>query len=178
MSVKLITPYLLQIFCAVLRLGVYAAQWKDITMCVLCKPGKPRYDVPKAYRLIALVNTITKLLSTIIAEDIMHLTEAHQLLLAHHFGSRPGRTTTDSLHVLVNTVKAAWRHKQVVSALFLDIEGTFPNAIMECLLHNLRTRRILEMYVQLIQNMLTGRRNRLKFNDYVSEWFNLDNGII
>ena len=25
--------------------------------------------------------------------------------------------------------------------------------------------------------MLTGRRNRLKFNDYVSEWFNLDNRI-
>ena len=77
MSIKLITPYLLQIFHTTLRLGVYAAQWKDITTCVLHKPGKPRYDVPKAYRPIALVNTITKLLSAIIAEDITHLTETH-----------------------------------------------------------------------------------------------------
>ena len=142
-------------------MGVYAAQWKDITTCVLRKPGKPRYYVPKAYRPIALINTVAKLLSAIIAEDITHLTEAHQLLPAHHFGSRPGRTTTDSLHVLVNTIKEAWRHKQVVSALFLDIEGAFPTAITERLLHNLRTRCILETYVQLIQNMLTGCRNRL-----------------
>ena len=26
--------------------------------------------------------------------------------------------------------------------------------------------------------MLTGRRNRLRFDDYLSEWFDLDNGII
>ena len=26
--------------------------------------------------------------------------------------------------------------------------------------------------------MLTGRHNRLKFNDYVSDWFELDNGIV
>ena len=69
------------------------------------KPQKPDYTVPKAYRPIALVNTIAKLLSTIVAEDIVHLTEVHQLLPAHHFGGRPGRTTTNSLHVLVNTVK-------------------------------------------------------------------------
>ncbi len=26
--------------------------------------------------------------------------------------------------------------------------------------------------------MLTGRRNRLKFDDFISDWFNLDNGIV
>ena len=48
-----------------------------------------------------------------------------------------GRSTTDSLHLLVDTVKAAWWHKQVVVALFLDIEGAFPNAVTEWLLYNL-----------------------------------------
>ena len=178
MCAELITPYLLQIFQAALELRVYADQWRDITTCVLRKPGKPRYDIPKAYRPIALVNTIAKLFSAIVAEDIIHLTETYQLLPAHHFGGRPGRTTTDSLHLLVDTIKAAWRRKQVVSVLFLDIEGAFPNAVTERLLHNLRTRRIPETYVQLIYHMLTGRRNRLKFDDYTSEWFNLDNGIV
>ena len=155
MCTELRIAYLLQIYQATLELWVYTAQWRDITTCVLCKPGKPRYDVPKAYRPIALINTISKLLSAIVAEDIAHLTEAHQLLPAHHFSGRPGRTTTDSLHVLVDTIKAAWRCKQVISALFLDIEGAFPNVVMEHLLHNLRTCHIPEMYMQLIQNMLT-----------------------
>ena len=48
-SAELIVPYLLQIFKAALSLQTYASQWRDITTCVLRKPGKPRYDVPKAY---------------------------------------------------------------------------------------------------------------------------------
>src|SRR6266481_9021330 len=119
---------------------------------------------------------MAKLLSSIIAEDIMHLSEKHQLLPTNHFGGRPGHNTTDSLHLLVDTIKTAWRHKQVVLALFLDIEGAFPNAVTVCLLHNMRKRQILEKYVMFMNNMLTSCRNRLKFDGYTLDWFNLDNG--
>ena len=80
---------------------------------------------------MALVNTLAKLLSSIMAEDIVYLTEKHALLLANHFGGRPGWTTMDSLHLLVDTVKVAWHHKQVALVLFLDMEGAFPNAVTE-----------------------------------------------
>ena len=46
------------------------------------------------------------------------------------------------------------------------------------LLHNLWARRILEVYVRFVQNMPTGCRNRLTFDNYLSDWFDLDNGII
>ena len=177
-SADYIIPYLLQIFQAMLKMGVYAGQWKEIMTCVLRKPGKPRYNIPKAYQPVVLVNTIAKLLSSIVAKDIVHLTEAHSLLPANHFGGRPGRTMSDSLHLLVDTVKAAWWCKQVVSTLFLDIEGAFPNAVTDRLLHNLRKQRIPERYVVFVSSMLTGRRNRLKFDDYLSEWFHLDNVIV
>ena len=123
---ELIGPYLLQIFCVVLRLHMYPEQWKDIITCILHKPGKPCYDVPKVYCLIALVNTIIKLLSSIVAEDVLHLIKTHQLLPATHFRGRPGWSTMDSLHLPVDYIKAAWQHKQVVSVLFLDMEGAFP----------------------------------------------------
>ena len=134
----ILVPYLLQIFRASLGLQCYPEQWKDSITCVIRKPGKPRYDVPKAYQPIALVNTITKLLSSIVMEDISHLTEKHQLLPANHFRGCPGHCTADSLHLLVDTVKAAWCRKQVVSTLFLNVEGAFPNAVTKQLLHNLR----------------------------------------
>ena len=34
------------------------------------------------------------------------------------------------------------------------------------------------MYVAIINNMLTNRWNQLKFDDFESEWFQLDNGIV
>ena len=77
----------------------------------------------------------------------------------------------------MDTIKAAWRRHQVVSVLFLDIEGVFPNAVTPRLLHNLHKRRVPEVYVPFISNMLMGRHTQLQFDDHVSSWIELDNGI-
>ena len=94
---------------------------------MLRKPGKARYDVPKAYRPIALMNTISKLLSAIVVEDMSHMCDKHCLLPDTHFGGRPGKNTSDTMQYLVNRVKGTWRRHKVATVLFLDIEGAFPN---------------------------------------------------
>lgn len=105
---------------------------------MLRKPGKPRYDLPKSYRPIALLNTMWKALAGVIAEQLTYYTEKYHLLPDHHFGGRPGRTTTDAIHLLTYRTKDAWRKKKVASVLFLDIEGAFPNAVPEKLVRNMR----------------------------------------
>ena len=107
-------------------------------MVILRKPGKPRYDIPKAYRPIALLNTMWKTLTAIIADQLTFYSEKFHLLPANHFGGRPGRTTTDAIHLLVHKIKNAQRKGEVTSVLFLDVEGAFPNAVPELLAHNLR----------------------------------------
>ena len=120
---------------------------------------------------------LAKLLSSIVAEGLSYLTENHQLILLTHFRGRPGHSTTDSLHLLIDTIKAAWRRRQVVSVLVLDVEGAFPNMVTPLLLHNLRKRRVPEVYVSYVDSMLTGHWTQLKFDDYTSSWFELDNSI-
>ena len=159
------------------KLRTFFGQWREVITCVLQKPGKPQYNVPKAYRPITLLNSIAKLATSVVAEELSHLVETHGLLPTTHFGGRPGRTTTDSLHLLMDYIKAAWRKKRVVSALFLDVEGAFPNAVTHRLLHNMRWRRVPKAYVSFVSAMLTGRKTCLKFDDYTSDWFLLDNGI-
>ena len=144
---------------------------------MLWKPGKLRYDVPKAYQPITLFNTLAKLLSSIIAEGLSYLMETHQLIPSTHFGGRPGHLMAGSLHLLVDMIKAAWHHRQVASVLFLDIEGAFLNTMMAHLLHNLRKRRVPKVFISYMDNMLTGCWTQLKFDDYTSSWFKLDNGI-
>src|SRR5258708_7109384 len=118
-----------------MNLHKYYSPWKCWTTVVLCKPGKPHYDIAKAYRPIALYNTLSKLLTSTIAEQISYLSEQYKLLPPTHFGSRPGRTMTDAMHYIMQTVCHAWQNKKVISALFLDIEGTFPHANIDQL-HN------------------------------------------
>ena len=173
----LITDYLLHIYRAIIKIGKYYGPWREFITVVLRKPGKPSYETPKAYRPIALLSTIAKVLTAIVAEDISRLAELHQLLPKNHFGGRPGHSTTDAIHYLVQRIKEAWRKNKVVSILFLDVEGAFPNAVTTRLLHNLRKRRIPEVYIQFIEQLLTGRQTKLKFDDFVSESIKILNGI-
>src|ERR1700733_713956 len=85
--------------------------------------------------------------------------------------------TTDAIHILVDKIKDAWRRRKVVSVLFLDIEGAFPNAVNSVLIHNMRKRRIPKPYTDFVTNLLNGRSTRLRFDDFVSEPIKIDNGI-
>ena len=172
-----LTPYLTQIFNAVFALNTYYDSWKDFTTVVLRKPGKADYTVPKAYRPIALLNTTCKLLTALVAQRTTDILERHNLLPNTHFGGRPGRTTTDSIHLLETIVKNAWRNGKVASILFLDIEGAFPNAVKERLIHNMRMRRLPIEIAAFTDRMLTGRRTQLRFNDSTSDWIPINNGI-
>ena len=174
---NVITDRLYHIYKAILELGIYYAPWKTSTTVVLRKPGKPRYDLPKAYRPIALLNTMSKVLTALMADLMTFYTETYQLLPMHHFGGRPGRTTTDAVHLLVHKIKDSWRKGQVTAVLFLDIEGAFPNAVTGKLLHSMRKRKLPEALINFAGLMLSERNTILRFDDHTSEVIPLDNGI-
>ena len=173
----LLIDYLYYIFQGTLELGYYFKPWRESITVVLRKPGKPNYSAPKAYRPIALLCTAAKLLTAIIADEMSRLVEEHQLLPKTHFGGRPSRSTTDAIHYLVHKVKEAWRKGKVASILFLDVEGAFPNAVTDRLIHNLKKRRIPTAYVNFVKQLLNDRTTKLKFDDFVSEPIKIENGI-
>lgn len=173
----IISPHLSDIYMAALKRGWYFGGWQKSITCVLQKPGKPSYKMPKAYRPIALLSIIDKLLLATVAADIFRLIEKHSLLPKTHFGGQQGMTTTDTLHYLAEHIKSVWRKEKVVMVLFLDIEAAFHNAVIECLIHNMHKRCLSKVYVQLVQNMLTGRTTRLKFDDFMSKSIDINNGI-
>jgi ribonuclease HI len=132
---------------------------------------------PKAYRPIALLNTMSKVLTALMAELMSYYTETYQLLPAHHFGGRPGRTTSDTVHLLTHKIKDAWRKQQVTAVLFLDIEGAFPNTITGRLLHSMKKRGLPEKLINFAGLMLENRSTSLRFNNHTSDTLTLDNGI-
>ena len=168
--------YLYFIFRAIFELGIYPDEWKESITVVLRKPGKPSYEEPKAYRPIALLNTLGKLFSSIVADELSYFCESRNLFPPTQFGGRPARTTSDSMLLMTNAIKDAWRTKKVASVLFLDVQGAFPNVVKEMLIHNMRSRGVPSKYVHLTQLMLTGRKTRLSFDDFMSDFIKINNG--
>jgi hypothetical protein len=165
------------IYTVIFEKGWYYMPWKNFTTVVLQKPGKPRYNVPKAYCPITLLNTMGKVLTSIVAEQLTFYTEKHTLLPPLHFGRRPAHTTSDAIHYLVYKIKDTWHKKQVTSVLFLDIEGAFPNVVNKKLIANLTNRQVPTVIVQFVINMLIGRTTCLKFDNHKTGNINIDNGI-
>ena len=93
---------LLYIYKAILEHNLQYMPWKTFTTVVLWKPSKPRYNVPKAYHPIALLNTMWKVLTAVVADQLTYYSEKHDLLPDCHFGGRLGHTTTDALHLLTH----------------------------------------------------------------------------
>ena len=54
------------------------------------------------------MNTIGKLLLSIVEEDLTYMCERYGMLPDTHFGGRLGKNTSDAMHYLTNRVKGVW----------------------------------------------------------------------
>ena len=96
-----ITAHLARIFNQSLRIGYCPDYFRGSTIVVLRKPGKANYTTLKAYRPIALLNTIGKIMDAVIARRLSYMVETHQMLPATHIGGGKMRSTEHALHIII-----------------------------------------------------------------------------
>ena len=92
---------------ASLDMGYFPKAFRTSTTIVLRKPAKPDYTKSKAYRPIALENTLGKILESVIATVLSYITETHELLPKGHYGARPGRSSEDAMLFLSESIHKA-----------------------------------------------------------------------
>ena len=176
----LITLDLNRIFNSSLHLGYYPRHFQDLITIVLRKPARQEqkdYSLPKFYRPIALLNTISKILELVIARRISFLVEKYQLLPKLHIGGKKGRSTKKALHDIVEKIYTGWNKNQVASLLMLDISGAYNHVCKIRLLHNLRKRRINLKVVGLIKSFLSDRTTTMKTNECILDHLSIQYGI-
>ena len=102
----MLTPILLHLFSASLRLGILPDSWKTANVIAIPKPGKDPLS-PSSYRPISLLLTLSKLLERIITDRVTYFLETQQLLDPFQFGFRQGRGTEEALWHLISAAGAA-----------------------------------------------------------------------
>ena len=105
--------------------------------------------------------------------------EEHALLPWTQMGARKHRSTLSALELLTSSVQTAWSARPgcVVSMLSLDISGAFDNVSHDRLIWVLRKKGFPLWILEFIRNFLTGRKTRLAFDGYESDWIPTDTGI-
>lgn len=88
---------MLQLYNSVLHQGEYPKCWKEFVTVILRKANKPDYTSAKAYRPIALLNTLGKTLELIIASRLTEWAITSGAIPERHFGGRRGAGMEDAL---------------------------------------------------------------------------------
>lgn len=110
---------------------------------VLCKPQKPDYTDLGAWRPIALLSTIGKVIEKVAARWLSGLGEREKLLPGTQMGNRRNRSTDTALDMLTEQIHTVWQEKYcVASVLSLDTAGAFNTINHLRLLDNLRKKQV------------------------------------
>ena len=116
-----------QLVRACIRLGIHLSIWKTAKGVAIPKPGKPDYSKVRAYRVISLLDVVSKLLESMAAHLITDHLEWSKVLHEGQFGCRKRRSCVDAVAILINWTQQAWANGRVVGALFMDVKSAFNN---------------------------------------------------
>jgi len=138
-ALRRIAPGILtSLLAPLLVYGHHPSSMKKDNGVILDKPGKPFYDSPSSFRIIVLLQTVSKILERIVASQLSAITRHTGLLPHNQCGSLPSLSSFDTCTSLVNTVRILQGPGLKVFSLFLNIKGSFDNINADILCLSLR----------------------------------------
>jgi hypothetical protein len=144
------------------KAGHYPARFRHARTVVIRKPNKSSYETASAWRPIALLNTIGKLIEAITAQRIKTVAEEHGLLPDTQMGARTKRSTDTALELLTEQVRTVWKSpKHVATLLSLDLSGAFDTVHPIRLLDILRKKGLPGWLVRWVRAFLSNRTTTL-----------------
>ena len=148
----------------------HSKQFKKTQTIVLCKSRKSDYIDLKTYRLIALLDIISKALESIMIKRLSDIIETHHMLSNAQMRTRHKRFMISILDLLVDQVHIMWdcKIKYVIFMLSLNIIEAFNQVLHIRLLHTLKMRRTSSYIVEWACSFLKNRETSLIFNEQMS----------
>lgn len=138
---ELLTP----LFQACINQAYHPQAFKTANTITMKKPGKNKIDYtpPKSYCPIALLNTLGKVMESIMGKKISYLAETYHLLPETQMGVRKGKSMEIALELLTEQVHTIWGQgsNKVATLLSMDVAGTFDTVSHQQLIHNLQKKK-------------------------------------
>jgi len=94
---------------------------------IIPKPNKPKYDHPKIFHTIVLLNTLGKLIEKVIAERLQFIVANNNFIHPSQLGSLKFKSTSDAGVALTHIAHSDWAKNKSTSVLAFNITQFFPS---------------------------------------------------
>ena len=156
--------------------NTYPSSWRSSTLIPILKPRKTPSD-PCSYRPISLTSCASKIVERMVNGRIRTYLDSNNLLSAHQNGFRPGRSTSDSLVQLIDSVQRGFQAKSYTIAVFLDLKSAFDKVNKTALLIKLHNTGFRGRLANFVQGFLKDREFNVRCGNTYSPTFKQDHGL-
>ena len=157
--------------------GVWPDYFKTSKTVVIPNPNTPAYNIPKAFRLIVLLNTHDKLFKKVIANRLQWECACYGLLHPCQFGGIRQNSTKDAGSYLIHLVCAGWLKGYKTSIIAFDLAQYFPYLNHSALTLVLDQMGFADSVIKFFSNYFVGRFTRFLWNAKLSDPFSCDMGV-
>ncbi len=170
---------LTSLFNACITHKYHLKQFKKTQTIVLRKSKKSDYIDLKMYRLIALLNIMSKALKSIMIKRLSDIVKTHQMLSNAQMKARRKRFVISTLDLLIDQVHTVWscEIKYVIFMLSLDVVEAFDWVSHVRLLHTLKMKRMSSYIIEWTCSFLENRETSLIFDEQTSDMREINAGI-
>ena len=166
---------LLMLFNKVWREGRLPSSWKEAVIIPVRKPGRDG-SKPLSYRPIALTSCVCKLMERMVNERLLYYVEVNGLIARYQSGFRKGRGCMDMAVCLENEIRKAQANREVVAAVFFDVEKAYDMMWREGLLIKLNRMGVGGRLFNWCCDFLEDRVIMVRVGVEMSDTFRVENG--
>ncbi|KAF8638448.1 hypothetical protein AX17_002205, partial [Amanita inopinata Kibby_2008] len=161
----------------ILDLGVWPSAFKESFSVVIPKPNKPHHDTAKMYRPIALLNTLSKLFTKVLAKRLNQECTLSDLLYKGQCGGVEEHSTTDAGLSLLAFIQDAQRKGLCPSFLTFDIAQFFPSINHDLLCQILQRLGFSSKLVKFFSSFFSNRHTTYAWGSFKSPLFPFSLGV-
>jgi len=110
-----------------LEWGIHPPMLKEWTGIILPKRGKKDYTECASFRVIALIQTFSKIVERIVNKRLMGIAYKENMYCINQTRSIPQRSTVDAALSLKDWIRESQFAGKKTSTVFLDVKGGFDN---------------------------------------------------
>ena len=156
--------------------GTWPSWFKQSSCVIIPKPNKPKYNIPKAFRPISLLNTIGKLLTKVIAARMQFDCLKYDILHPGQCGGVIKHATIDAGVTLASFVAESRELGLHVTACAFDIAQFFPSLSHKGCALVLERFGFNRSLINIFNSYFNGRITRYKWDSATSVDFGFDIG--
>lgn len=163
---KMLKSYLAEPIAKITNLsfenGIFPTSLKLTKIIPIYKGGNPKE--PENYRPIAIVPTISKIIETVINNQLRDYLNNISFFCPNQYGFRKNRSTEDAVTNMVTDVQEALDHGKIASGIFIDLKKAFDTVNHKLLADKLFAAGIRGKTLECIRSYLENRRQYVNIN--------------